>query len=129
MSRHDGAAALLLALEAARRRAGHGALLSRVELYCEGPACPVRTVVIEIKATTGDPTPGILHCPACSAPLQLHDVLTAAEADDAARRSARSSVHEELYVARERRRRGDPDALVAVPLAVFPDESLPGIDA
>jgi hypothetical protein len=112
------------ALTAARERDGRVAFVGYIEVYCENPRCAVREAEIRVKELD-DTTPAALRCPACRRQLKLHHVRTLDEQIREDERDARSSVNAQLYVERERRRLGDPDALVAIPLGAFLDDCLP----
>jgi hypothetical protein len=110
---------------AARARAPHAVFIGEAELYCRNADCPIRYVTITTKEYDG-PTPVDLRCPACRRPLACHHVRTLAESEAVKERRARGRVNAQRYVEAERRRLGDPHALVLIPLSAFLDESLPG---
>jgi hypothetical protein len=114
-------------LEAARAREV-GEYVFEIEWYCDHDTCPARTVVVRIKEIDG-PTDVTRapSCPLCRSPLKTHHVSTLSEANAVFCAEARSSVNAQLYMERERRRLGDPEAIVPIPIGVLLDDTLPRV--
>jgi len=110
------AAAVARALHAARERSELPVFLGTLEVYCDHPGCPVRTVSVEVKEHD-DVTPGDLRCPACRRPMKLHHVHTREEQYAADRLTARRCVNAQRF------EKTHPGA--AVPIGALLDDRLP----
>lgn len=111
-------------LDAARTRElpPHLLYAGEARLYCENSDCGVRTIIVHVKELPGeDVLPAELKCPACRNTLNCHGVLTAQQAREDFRATARRSVNGQRFE-RDHSRPGEP---VAVPIGVLLDDSLP----
>jgi hypothetical protein len=106
-------------LEAAKAREGCGDFVGYISAYCDSRGCTARDFEVKIKDHWDDDHPVSVCCPLCGKPPIINGVRTLSEHSDRADYEARCNVNVQRYVKR------NGGGAVAVPVAIYFDDSLP----